>query len=260
MNGYLGVVTSIFMAKPQETGIQLYSEMLAQGYRFFTDAPIHDLNDLSYLRAAIGPLEAKLGVVFRVDNFLYLGKPLNQFTIEYFADLVKYRGYFPLESGHAIKPELWVNPVTRQFVVGEWRCFFLRRDQNFEIRLVAGLHLYLAEMAARIGQILRESGIDYFWWFSEGWRKVQSDRQFQLGIANGRQLAKIPNAIPLESHVQVVFYFWMIWIGAGSLCFVGEVGRGWVLNGIWKFWYFMKRIDQQNRVQTLNSILILKLI
>jgi hypothetical protein len=137
--------------------------------------------------------------------------------------IVKHKGISELQIDDPIYHQFNIDPVTRQFSMKKYRCFLLRKDQSIKLKVVTSFQLYLSERADKILTGLRESGIESFWDFAEGWRLLQGDRALQLNIVEGIEYSKQPQSISLESHIQIVFFLLLIGLSIGLVSFAGEV-------------------------------------
>jgi hypothetical protein len=158
-----------------------------------------------------------------------MGSAVSVLSMSFIDAMVEHKGFSHIETDNVMMMnDLGVNPITRQFEMGTYRCFLLDKNQSLEYRTPLAFQSYLGERAEKVMTFLRESGIERFWSSVAGWRFLQRDRAIQLNLVEGKMAAKLPTPISLQSHVQIVFFLWLISLCFGVVCFFGEVFVWWV--------------------------------
>lgn len=219
VNCYLGIVTSIFTEKPVEKGFTTASQLLQQNYRMLIPTPAENIVALLNTNEHYKNRLKELGIAITLELFVYLNAThIQPHGLEYIRKMAENKAF-----SHLFKVEFDMfkfNPFTRQLEMGSYRCFVLGENQRLTSQYGMGFHLYLAEKAGKLFSLLRENGLYTYWLNFNELRKFQRDRGLQINLSEGKEMAKRADPIPLESQIQIVFFFWIICIGVCGVVFL----------------------------------------
>lgn len=105
-----------------------------------------------------------------------------------------------------------------QFTTLGVKCFFLPQTQSLRINIFAGFKYFHAALAAGIMQHIDEAGIVKRWIVLDGYAKMLM--MYTTQKAEFEEVDEF-HKLDLASHLQILFYLWMIVLLLSTFCFVG---------------------------------------
>ncbi|OXA47754.1 hypothetical protein Fcan01_17463 [Folsomia candida] len=119
-----------------------------------------------------------------------------------------------------------------QFTALGVKCFFLPKQESVMINVFSAFKYFRADVVAEIMQRIDEAGIIVRWLALESYAKM-----FMLYVTQKAEFDEVDefHKLDLASHLQILFYLWMIALMFAGFCFIS--GFASVVGGCVKSWY-----------------------
>lgn len=212
VNYYLGEVTSTFVTIPSHPQFKTVAEVLKNQYRLQIDFIDFQFGAIPVLEKAIGDPSLKL------QRHHFIEKESNSELLD--IGFVNRKAF----TGISMMKSFSKNDFrSSQFVHEELqlKCFFLTTAEKFEFGATFIFRHNKAKEGAWIFQKMHESGLLAIWQDMKAWRGYQKKKSWLLKFKFGPQSFK---ALPLRSHIRIVFFLELIALGGAFGVWLGEIG------------------------------------
>lgn len=206
---YLGRVTSAFITPGNiEETRDLYSLLTHKGYKlhFNTDSIINTL-DVAILNLRMRGSEINWDTQISIWNDYSIKSRLFEYLFEV-------RNIDKTQESEVLSSVLGSGD---HFVVGGMKCVILYETDFVINKVYVGVKYFAGRDVLRVFKILQETGFEKFWWKVESWGRGEYWRDLGNRFGSGVQ------SLSVYSHIQILFYIYLISGGIAIFVFLCEV-------------------------------------